>query len=405
MTGLRGEAAIVGIADYASERVFTGTRHFSLEQWADLSGRALADAGISSSEVNGIVCVGDVSESAMFHPATIAEYCGWSLDYAERVDLGGASAVAAVWRAAAAIELGMCDVVVVTCTGRPKPELPSSSPQPRARTVNASSWMWGSPQSEFEVPYGDIPPNVGFAFYASRYHAMYGNEPGDHLARAKIAADQRASACMNPNAAFYGKPITPEDVLASRLIADPLHILEIVMLCHGGGSVVLASKERAQRCPKRPVFLTGCGEHLAHKTPTYSVDEIPRTPISYVADRAFAMSGIDRSDIDMLQLYDCYTITVLLTIEQSGFCDSGAGLALVRENDLSYKGSFPVNTHGGMLGMGQPGFAGGLSMVLEATRQIRGECGDRQVRKHDTAYITGTGGIMSEQAALIVQGA
>ena len=177
------------------------------------------------------------------------------------------------------------------------------------------------------------------------------------------------------------------------------------MLCHGGGSVVLASKARAQRCPKRPVFLTGCGEHLAHKTPTYSVDEIPRTPISYVADRAFAMSGIDRSDIDMLQLYDCYTITVLLTIEQSGFCDPGGGLDLVRRNDLSYKGSFPVNTHGGMLGMGQPGFAGGLSMVLEATRQIRGECGDRQVRKHDTAYITGTGGIMSEQAALIVQGA
>jgi acetyl-CoA C-acetyltransferase len=264
--GLRGGAAIVGVADYPSERVYTGTRQFSLEQWADLSSRALADAGIASSEVNGIVCVGDVSESAMFHPATIAEYCGWSLDFAERVDLGGASAVAAVWRAAAAIELGICDVVVVTCTGRPKPELPSASPQERARTVNASSWTWGSPQSEFEVPYGDIPPNVGFAFYASRYHAMYGNEPADHLARAKIAADQRASACMNPNAAFYGKPITPEDVLASRLIADPLHILEIVMLCHGGGSVVLASKERAQRCPKRPVFLTGCGEHLAHKT-------------------------------------------------------------------------------------------------------------------------------------------
>ena len=403
--GLRGEAAIVGVADYPSERVYTGPRQFSLEQWADLSSRALADAGIASSEVNGIVCVGDVSESAMFHPATIAEYCGWSLDYAERVDLGGASAVAAVWRAAAAIELGVCDVVVVTCTGRPKPELPNATPQARARTVNASSWIWGSPQSEFEVPYGDIPPNVGFAFYASRYHALYGDTPADHLARAKIAADQRTSACANPNAAFYGKPITPDDVLASRLVADPLHILEIVMLCHGGGSVVLASKERARRCAKRPVYLTGCGEHLAHKTPTYSVDEIPRTPISHVADRAFAMSGITRADIDMVQLYDCYTITVLLTIEQSGFCGAGEGLALVRDNDLSYRGSFPCNTHGGMLGMGQPGFAGGLSMVLEATRQIRGECADRQLRKHDTAYITGTGGIMSEQAALIVQGA
>jgi acetyl-CoA C-acetyltransferase len=403
--GLRGEAAIVGVADYPSERVYTGTRQFSLEQWSDLSARALADAGIASSEVNGIVCVGDVSESAMFHPATIAEYCGWSLDYAERVDLGGASAVAAVWRAAAAIELGVCDVVVVTCTGRPKPEPAASSPQPRARTVNASSWSWGSPQSEFEVPYGDVPPNVGFAFYASRYHALYGNDPAHHRARAKVAADQRTSACANPDAAFFGKPLTPDDVLASRLVADPLHLLEIVMLCHGGGSVVLASTERAERCRHRPVYVTGCGEHLAHKTPTYSVDEIPRTPISYVADRAFAMSGLQRRDIDMVQLYDCYTITVLLTIEQSGFCGPGEALELVADNDLSYRGSFPCNTHGGMLGMGQPGFAGGLSMVLEAARQIRGTSGERQLAKHDTAYITGTGGIMSEQAALIVQGA
>ena len=403
--GLRGDAAIVGVADHPSERVYTGPRHFSLEQWAELSARALADAGIASHEVNGVVCVGDIAESSMFQPATIAEYCGWSIDYAERVDLGGASAVAAVWRAAAAIELGMCDVVVVTCTGRPKPELPSAAPQARARTVNASAWNWGSPQSEFEVPYGDIPPNVGFAFYASRYHALYGDSPADHRARAKIAADQRTSACANPDAAFFGTPITPDDVLASRMVADPLHILEIVMLCHGGASVVLASKERAARCPKRPVFVTGCGEHLAHKTPTYSVDEIPKMPISYVADRAFAMSGLARTDIDMVQLYDCYTITVLLTIEQSGFCGPGEGLALVRDHDLSYRGSFPCNTHGGMLGMGQAGFAGGLSMVLEATRQIRGESGKRQLARHDTAYVTGTGGIMSEQAALIVQGA
>lgn len=403
--GFRGDAAIVGVADHPAERTYTGPRQFSLEQWAELSARALADAGIASHEVNGIVCVGDVAESAMFQPATIAEYCGWSLDFAERVDLGGASAVAAVWRAAAAIELGMADVVVVTCTGRPRPEPPSTTPQARARTVNASSWTWGSPQSEFEVPYGDVPPNVGFAFYASRYHALYGDTPADHRARAKIAADQRTSACANPNAAFFGKPITPEDVLASRLVADPLHLLEIVMLAHGGGSVVLASRERAARCPKRPVFVTGGGEHLVHKTPTYSPDEIPRTPISHVADRVFAMSGLSRRDIDMVQLYDCYTITVLLTIEQSGFCGPGEGLALVREHDLSFRGSFPCNTHGGMLGMGQAGFAGGLSMVIEAARQIRGESGERQLRRHDTAYVTGTGGIMSEQAALIVQGA
>jgi acetyl-CoA acetyltransferase len=399
--GLGGGAAIVGVADYRPERVYTGPPRFSLEQWADLSAAALADAGISSGEVNGLVCVGDVAESAMFHPATIAEYCGWSVDFAERVDLGGASAVAAVWRAAAAIDLGLCDTVVVTCTGRPRPTPPAVSPQPRARTVNASSWTYGSPQAEFEVPYGDMPPNVGFALYASRYHALHG---ADHWARAKIAADQRTSACANPDAVFYGRPITPDDVLASRLIADPLHMLEIVMVCHGGASVVLAASPKARQGPKRPIMVTGCGEHLSHKTPTYSADEIPRTPISFVADRAFAMSGLKRSDVDMVQLYDCYTITVLLTIEQSGFCGPGEGMSFLRSHDLSYKGDFPCNTHGGMLGFGQAGFAGGMSMVVEAARQIRGDAGDHQVARHDTAYVTGTGGIMSEQAALILQG-
>ena len=123
------------------------------------------------------------------------------MDFAERVDLGGASSVAAVWRAAAAIELGMCDVVVVTSTGRPRPDAPATTPQARARSVNASSWIYGSPQAEFEVPYGDVPPNIGFAMYATRYHALYG---ADHWARAKIAADQRTSACVNPDAVFFG---------------------------------------------------------------------------------------------------------------------------------------------------------------------------------------------------------
>ena len=379
-----------------------GPRQFSLEQWADLSARSLADAGIESHEVNGLVCVGDIGESAMFHPATIAEYCGWSVDFAERVDLGGASSVAAVWRAAAAIELGMCDVVVVTCTGRPRPDAPAATPQARARSVNASSWIYGSPQAEFEVPYGDVPPNIGFAMYATRYHALYG---ADHWARAKIAADQRTSACVNPDAVFFGKPITTDEVLESRIIADPLHIFEIVMLCHGGASVVLASKERAQPLPQaRRVRHRLRRASLAQDADVFG-RRSPRTPISHVADKAFAMSGLSRRDIDMVQLYDCYTITVLLTIEQSGFCGAGEGMQFVRDHDLSYKGDFPCNTHGGMLGFGQPGMAGGMSMVVEAARQIQGVSDNRQLRKHDTAYVSGTGGIMSEQAALILQGA
>jgi acetyl-CoA C-acetyltransferase len=398
--GLRGDAAIVGFAEHRSERTFTGTPAFSLEQWADYAALALADAGISSSEVDGIVCASDIRESSHFVPATVAEYCGWSVNFAERLDLGGASPVGMVWRAAAAIELGLCEVVVGAVVGLPRPEPPEPEPiDPRA-LWGASSNSYGSPQAEFEIPYGHVAQNTGFAMYAQRYHDTFG---WDEWARAKIAADQRKSACANPSAVFHGKPVTADDVLASRMIADPLRILEIVMPCYGAAAVVLTTRERAARTRHRPVYVTGCGEHLSHKTPTYTPDMV-RTPVAAAADSAFAMAGVRRSEVDMVQVYDCYTITALLTIEDSGFCGKGEGMAFVREHDLSYQGDFPCNTHGGQLGFGQPGLAGGMSHVIEAVRQIQRRAEDRQLGRHDTAYVSGTGGVMSEQSALVLQG-
>jgi acetyl-CoA acetyltransferase len=399
--GLQGNAAIVGFAEYNSERHFTGMPAMTLEQWADLAARALDDAGVDASEVNGLVCANDIRESSMFVPATIAEYCGWSVNFAERIDLGGATPVGMVWRAAAAIELGICDVVVCATTSRPRPEAPVPEPMDARLLWGASSGAWGSPQAEFEIPYGNVAQNCGFAMYAQRYHELFG---WDERARAKIAADQRVSAAVNPSAVFYGKPITIDDVLASKVVATPLHMLEIVMPCFGGGAVVVTSRERAARTRHRPVFVTGCGEHLSHKTPTYTND-MSRTPVGPAADSAFAMAGIARSDVDMVQLYDCYTITVLLTIEDAGFCGKGEGMAFVRDHDLSYRGDFPCNTHGGQLGFGQPGLAGGLSHVIEGVRQVQRRAGDRQLRKHDNAFVSGTGGVMSEQAALVLQGA
>jgi acetyl-CoA acetyltransferase len=128
------------------------------------------------------------------------------------------------------------------------------------------------------------------------------------------------------------------------------------------------------------------------------------TPVAAAASRAFAMAGLRPDAIDMVQLYDCYTITVLLSIEDSGFCGKGEGMAFVRDHDLSYRGDFPCNTHGGQLGFGQAGLAGGMSQVVEAVRQIQGRAGERQVVSHDTAYVSGTGGVMSEQAALVLVG-
>ena len=399
--GLRGDAAIVGYAERPSERKSTGTPRLSLEQWAALAADALADAGIASSEVDGLVCAGDVAESPIFVPATVAEYCGWSVNFAERVDLGGASAVGMVWRAAAAIELGLCEVVVMATPSAPPP----SSPVPRdlgdRAVYGASSSAWGSPQAEFELPYGNVAQNCGYAMYAQRYHDSYG---WDEVGRAKIASDQRVSACANPSAVFRDKPITVDDVLASRVIAEPLRMLEIVMPCVGGAALVVTSAARARDTAHRPVAVAGFGERLTHKTPTYSPD-FPHTPVQAAARSAFGMAGVAPADVDMVQLYDCYTITALLTVEDSGFCGPGEGLAFVREHDLSYRGDFPCNTHGGQLGFGQTGLSGGTSHVVEAVRQIQARAGERQVARHDLAYVTGTGGVMSEQNALVLQGA
>lgn len=340
MTGLRGDAAIVGFAEWPSERRHQGPRSFQIEQWAQLAAEALADAGIESSEVNGLV-TSTLRESTDFVPATIAEYCGWEVSFAERVDIGGAGPVGSVWRAAAAIELGLCDVVVCALPSRPRP--------------------------------------------------------------AKIAADQRRSANETPGAVFRDVPITIDDVLASKIVADPIHMLEIVMPCHGGSAVVVASKERAAWCRNRPAFVTGFGERLAYETHSYARDMI-RTPIAHAAEQAFTMAGISRADVDACQLYDCYTITVLLSLEDAGFCGKGEGIEFVNGHDLSYAGDFPMNTNGGQLGFGQAGAAGGMTHVVEAVRQIQGRAGPRQLDRADTMFVSGNGGIISEQTAIVLQG-
>ena len=179
-----------------------------------------------------------------FVPATVAEYCGWQVNFAERVDIGGASPVGMLWRAAAAIELGLCETVVCAAPARPRPR-PTN---PRGERVDwaatgASSNLWGSPQAEFDIPHGNIAQNAGYAMIAQRYAAEFGH---DERALAKIAADQRRSANRNPDAVFRDVPITIDDVLASKVVADPIHVLEIVMPCQGGAAMVITSKERAR---------------------------------------------------------------------------------------------------------------------------------------------------------------
>ncbi|MGA3252986.1 MAG: thiolase family protein [Mycobacterium sp.] len=399
MTGLRGEAAIVGIAELPAERRPTRPPLFTLDQYALLAKMVVEDAGIDPACINGLLTHG-VAESAMFAPATLCEYLGLALDFGERVDLGGATSAGMVWRAAAAVELGVCDAALAVVPGSASlPQSQRSSPS-GPNWYGASSNNYGSPQAEFEIPHGNVGQNAPYAQIAQRYAAEFGYDPA---AVAKIAVDQRTNACAHPGAVFHGAPITIDDVLGSPMIADPIHMLETVMRVHGGVGVLIANADIARRSRHRPVWITGFGEHIAFKTPTYA-DDLLRTPIARAADKAFVMAGLSRSDVDAASIYDCYTITVLMSLEDAGFCAKGKGMSWITEHDLTHRGDFPLNTAGGQLSFGQAGMAGGMHHVVDGARQIMGRAGDAQVPDCNTAFVTGNGGIMSEQVALLMRG-
>jgi acetyl-CoA C-acetyltransferase len=399
VTGLRAEAAIIGIAELPAERRPTRPPLFTLDQYALLAKMVVEDAGIDPACINGLLTHG-VAESAMFAPATLCEYLGLALDFGERVDLGGATSAGMVWRAAAAVELGICDAVLAVVPGSALLPQSKRSPSPDPNWYGASSNNYGSPQAEFEIPYGNVGQNSPYAQIAQRYAAEFGYDPA---AVAKIAVDQRTNACAHPGSVFHGTPITVDDVLGSPMIADPIHMLETVMRVHGGVGVLVANADIARQSRHRPAWITGFGEHIAFKTPTYA-DDLLRTPIARAADKAFTMAGLTRSDVDVASIYDCYTITVLMSLEDAGFCAKGQGMSWIAEHDLTYRGDFPLNTAGGQLSFGQAGMAGGMHHVVDGARQVMGRAGDAQVPDCNTAFVTGNGGIMSEQVALLMVG-
>lgn len=399
--GLRGDAAIVGFTELPATRRPTGPLEFMLEQWARLAAATVADAGLSATDVDGI-CTSYLQESQIFVPSTIIEYLGVRANFAEMVDLGGASAVAMVWRAAAAIELGLCNAVLCVLPGTPLTPMTEKRPPDFGDMLHfgASSNRYGSPQAEFEIPYGNLGQNGPYGQVAGLYAATYGY---DERAIAKIAVDQRISANHTPGAIFRDVPITVDDVIASPVIAAPLHMLEIVMPVMGGAGVLVTNAELAARSRNRPVWVKGFGERVPYKMPTYA-ENLLQTPMIRAAESAFTMAGLGPSEMDMVSLYDCYTITALLSLEDAGFCEKGTGMQFVAEHDLSFRGDFPMNTAGGQLGYGQAGLAGGMHHVCDATRQIMGRAGATQVTDCNRAFVSGNGGILSEQTTLVLEG-
>ncbi len=399
--GLRGEAAIVGYTELPATKKPTGPLEFTLEQWARLAAAALDDAGLSAAEVDGI-CTSHLQESQIFVPSTVIEYLGVKANFAEMVDLGGASAVAMVWRAAAAIELGLCKAVLCVMPATPLTPMTEKRPPDFGDMLyfGASSNRYGSPQAEFEIPYGNLGQNGPYGQVATLYGATYGY---DERAIAKISVDQRVNANHTPGAIFKDEPITVDDVVNSPLIASPLHILEIVMPVMGGAAVLVTNAELARRSKHRPVWIKGFGERVPYKTPTYA-QALLTTPMIKAAASAFSMAGLAPADMDMVSIYDCYTITALLSLEDAGFCEKGKGLQFVAEHDLTFRGDFPMNTSGGQLGYGQAGLAGGMHHVCDATRQIMGRSAATQVPGCNRAFVSGNGGILSEQTTLVLEG-
>jgi acetyl-CoA C-acetyltransferase len=386
---VRGWAAVTGVAERKPTRWTDGET--TIDMLAKTGVAAIADAGLQLADIDGLVChpMGGVP---MLVPSTIAEQIGLRLTYASTVDLGGATGAGMVWRAAAAIHAGQARAVLCVTAAR-RQRRTADQPRPRGQSLGRDTSAW----AEFEVPFGNVGANVGYAMIANRYLHEHHATP-EQLAT--IAVHQRDNACRNPDAFFHGQPITVDDVLSSPLVADPLHLLEIVMPSAGAAALVVVAPDLAASAP-HAAWLLGAGECVTHKTITYA-PSLSETAIRPAADRAFEQAGVTRQQIGLASLYDCYTITVLITLEEAGFCARGGGGDFVAGHDLRWNGDFPVNTHGGQLSFSQPGLAGGMSHVTEAVRQVQQRGSERQVADLDMAFVTGNGGIMSEECALVL---
>lgn len=377
---LRGRICLVGAAE--SELGRTPQRTV-LSLQMEAAAAALADAGVDKSEVDGLMTSG--YPYAERQAVLLAEYLGLEPTYIDSTNLGGAGFVAAVERAGAAIRAGLCRTVLI-CYG-------STQYSSRIRHLG------GRPPEfsyQFEVPYGPALPLSAYALAATRHLHLYGTT-SEQLAEVAVAA--RQWAMRNPKA-LRRTPLTVDDVLASPLVSSPLHVLDCCLITDGGGAVVVTSAERAAELPKRPIYLLGSGSAMTHEAIT-NMPELTETAARRSGRLAYERAGLGPAEIDVAQVYDSFTITVILSLEDLGFCAKGEGGAFVSGGRIAPGGDLPLNTTGGGLSYTHPGMFG-IFLLIEAVRQLRGECGERQIPGARTALCHGTGGQLSTAATLIL---
>ncbi len=384
----RGSAVISGISELVP--ILDGGGRSTLDLLAEAAALAVQDAALAKSDIDGLLVTPPSEDSYFLWPSQVAEYLQLAPVFMNMVELGGASAVGSVARAKLMVEADVCRHCLCISGGVWDSQVFNT----RANKMAVMSRA----EIDYELPYGPMGFNSGYALIARRHMSEYGTTP-EQLA--KIAVDQRTNALANPNALFNRQALSIEDVLSSPVIVDPLHLLEIVRPCSGAAAVVVSRADSGSDWTHPPVSIPGFGEAYTHNSIPYA-PHLSGSPIRMAAQRAYQMAGRTPADIDLVSLYDCYTITVLISLEDAGFCPKGAGGRFVADTDLTYKGELPCNTHGGQLSCGQASFAGGMSHVIEAVRQLRGEAGSRQVPKNRLALVNGNGGVMSTQSCLIL---
>jgi acetyl-CoA acetyltransferase len=375
---LRGRAAIVGVAESDLGEVGPGLTPLDLIGQATL--RALEDAGLRKEDVDGLF-----SASAYYHMPTLSvgEYLGIRPRYSDATSVGGSSFVSHLFHAAAAIDAGLCEVALIAYG--------STQRSGGGRLVSGSETL------PYEAPYRPRYPVSMYALAASRHMHQYGTTR-EQLAEVAVAA--REWAKLNPKA-FVRDDLSVENVLSSRMVSSPLSVLDCCLVTDGGGAVLVTSAERARDLRKPPVYLLGAGEAHWHR----NISQMPDLTVSAAAEsgqRACQMAAkLGPGAVDVVMLYDAFTINTVLFLEDLGFCEKGEGGAFVSGGRISPGGELAVNTNGGGLSYNHPGMYG-LLLLVEATRQIRGECGERQVADANVALVHGNGGVLSSQVTALL---
>ncbi len=378
MSGLqRGGAAIVGAAESDLGQVGPGFNVIDL--MAQGVARALDDCGLGLKDVDGIFCA---TTQARTSGLSLSEYLGISPAYIDSTIIGGSSFMFHVGHALAALQLGLCNVAVIAY----------GSTQRSIGRQNASV----REVNPYETPYRPFLPSTAYALAASRHMHEFGTTR-EQMAAVAVAA--RQWALMNP-VAWEKKPLTIDEVLAARMVSYPFTVRDICLVTDGGGAIVLTRPDRAKNLKKKPVYVLGHGAAITHANIS-SMPDLTVTGALPSGREAYAMAGLGPADIDVVELYDAFTINTILFLEDLGFCKKGEGGGFVEGGRIAPGGALPVNTNGGGLSYCHPGMYG-LFLLIEAVRQLRGECSARQVEGAETAIAHGNGGVLSSQSTVIL---